>query len=74
MSSSQSVSPIKVHFCKFLEMVFLLFLVDRGIAFHNFTPSREKEFNKTFSLEAWICQKLKNECSMNEHLLLMQTF
>ena len=36
-------------------MVFPLFLVESGIAFHNLTTSREKEFNKIFSLEVWMC-------------------
>ena len=54
----------------FLKWYFLLFLVECGIAFHNLTPSRKKNLIRHLvgELGCVVCQKLKNECSMNEYL------
>ena len=55
VGSSVCVIDKSAFLISFLKLHFLLFLVESGIAFHNLAPSREKQFNKTFSLEAWIC-------------------
>ena len=73
--SSVCIIGKSVFLITFTKWYFLLFLVECGIAFHNLVPSRGKKIRHlVWKLGYVVCQKVKNECNVNEYLLLMKTF